>query len=42
MARSFVEEFPWAEPKGRVTMALSNAVAVTAHELSWQARATSG
>ncbi len=29
-----VEEFPWAEPWARVTMALSNAVARLARELS--------
>lgn len=34
-----VEEFPWAEPWARVTMALSNAVAVLARELSWQGTA---
>jgi hypothetical protein len=31
-----VEDFPWAEPWARVTMALSNAVAVLARQLSWQ------
>jgi transposase len=34
-----VEDFPWAEPWARVTMALSNAVAVLARELSWQGTA---
>lgn len=34
-----VEDFPWAEPWARVTMALSNAVARLARELSWQGTA---
>ena len=34
-----VEDFPWAEPWARVTMALSHAVAVLARELSWQGTA---
>ena len=34
-----VEDFPWAEPWARVTMALSNAVAKLARELSWQGTA---
>lgn len=34
-----VEDFPWAEPWARVTTALSNAVAVMAHDLSWQGTA---
>ena len=34
-----VKNFPWAEPWARVTMALSNAVAVLARELSWQGTA---
>jgi len=34
-----VEDFPWAESWARVTMALSNAVAVLARELSWQGTA---
>ena len=34
-----VEDFPWAEPWARVTIALANAVAVLARELSWQGTA---
>ena len=34
-----VEDFPWAEPWGRVTTALANAVAVLARELSGQGTA---
>jgi transposase len=34
-----VEDFSWAEPRSRVTTALSNAVARLARELSWQGTA---
>ena len=34
-----VEDFPWAEPWARVTMALAHAVAALARELSWQGTA---